>query len=59
MNFRNSKHDRGQLIPARSNENESSILVDQLRRLGDLRDQGLLSSEQFYARRAQLLSRPA
>lgn len=59
MNFRNSKDDRGQLIPARSNENESSILVDQLRRLGDLRDQGLLSTEQFYARRAQLLGRPA
>jgi hypothetical protein len=59
MNFRHSKVDRGPLLSARSNETESAALVDQLRRLGDLRDQGLLSTEQFYARRAQLLGRPA
>jgi hypothetical protein len=59
MNFGNSKPDRGQLNSARSNENENSALVDQLRRLSDLRDQGLLSNEQFYVRRAQILGRPS
>jgi hypothetical protein len=58
MIFRNSKDDRGQ-IPPRSNESESSTLVDQFRRLSDLRDQGLLSTDQFYARKAQLLGRSA
>jgi hypothetical protein len=40
-------------------EDHSSNLVDQIRRLGELRDQGLLSAEQFRVRRAQLLGRPA
>jgi Short C-terminal domain len=40
-------------------EDDSSALVDQIRRLGELRDQGLISAEQFRLRRAQLLGRPA
>lgn len=40
-------------------EADSRTLVDQIRRLGELRDQGLLSAEQFRVRRAQLLGRPA
>jgi hypothetical protein len=44
---------------AHSAEDDSSNLVDQIRRLGELRDQGLLSAEQFRVRRAQLLGRPA
>jgi hypothetical protein len=44
---------------AQSVEADSSNLVDQIRRLGELRDQGLLSAEQFRVRRAQLLGRPA
>jgi hypothetical protein len=39
-------------------EADSSSLIDQIRRLGELRDQGLLSAEQFRVRRAQLLGRP-
>jgi hypothetical protein len=42
-----------------SAEADSTTLVDQIRRLGELRDQGLLSAEQFRVRRAQLLGRPA
>jgi hypothetical protein len=44
---------------APSVEDDSRNLVDQIRRLGELRDQGLLSAEQFRVRRAQLLGRPA
>ena len=40
-------------------EDDSRALIDQIRRLGELRDQGLLSAEQFRVRRAQLLGRPA
>jgi hypothetical protein len=36
----------------------SDNIVDQVRRLGELRDSGLLSAEQFRVRRAQLLGRP-
>ena len=32
-------------------------IVDQIRRLGELRDVGLLTAEQFRVRRAQLLGR--
>jgi hypothetical protein len=35
----------------------SDGIVDQIRRLGELRDAGLLSAEQFRVRRAQLLGR--
>ena len=39
------------------NDTGSEPIVDQIRRLGELRDAGLLSAEQFRVRRAQLLSR--
>jgi hypothetical protein len=35
----------------------SDGMVDQIRRLGELRDAGLLTAEQFRVRRAQLLGR--
>jgi hypothetical protein len=35
----------------------SDHIVDQIRRLGELRDAGLLTAEQFRHRRAQLLGR--
>jgi hypothetical protein len=59
MNLSDLWAGKGEQNAARSVEADSSNLVDQIRRLGELRDQGLLSAEQFRVRRAQLLGRPA
>jgi hypothetical protein len=59
MNLSDLWAGKGEQNAARSVEADSSTLVDQIRRLGELRDQGLLSAEQFRVRRAQLLGRPA
>jgi hypothetical protein len=42
---------------AARNDVDSDSIVEQIRRLGELRDAGLLSAEQFRVRRAQLLGR--
>jgi hypothetical protein len=59
MNLSDLWAGKGEQNGARSVEADSSTLVDQIRRLGELRDQGLLSAEQFRVRRAQLLGRAA
>ena len=59
MNLSDLWAGKGEPNAARAAEADSSNLVDQIRRLGELRDQGLLSAEQFRVRRAQLLGRPA
>ena len=53
----------GRLKASRDSKNDapsdtgSDLVVDQIRRLGELRDAGLLTAEQFRVRRAQLLGR--
>jgi Short C-terminal domain len=42
---------------AASSDTASESIVDQIRRLGELRDSGLISAEQFRVRRAQLVGR--
>ena len=42
---------------AAPSDTDSDLIVDQIRRLGELRDVGLLTAEQFRVRRAQLLGR--
>jgi hypothetical protein len=59
MNLSDLWAGKGDSNASSSVEEDSSNLVDQIRRLGELRDQGLLSAEQFRVRRAQLLGRPA
>jgi hypothetical protein len=59
MNLSDLWAGKGEQNGAPSVEADSSTLVEQIRRLGELRDQGLLSAEQFRFRRAQLLGRPA
>ena len=56
MNFGRLKASRASKTAAPSDTGSDSI-VDQIRRLGELRDAGLLSAEQFRVRRAQLLGR--
>jgi Short C-terminal domain len=59
MNLSDLWAEKARANTAVSAEDDSRALVDQIRRLGELRDQGLLSAEQFRVRRAQLLGRPA
>jgi hypothetical protein len=54
MNFRLKARSAHAAAP---NDTGSEPIVDQIRRLGELRDAGLLSAEQFRVRRAQLLRR--
>jgi hypothetical protein len=56
MNLARLRSSRHPLIATRSDAHSDGI-VDQIRRLGELRDAGLLSAEQFRVRRAQLLGR--
>ena len=56
MNLSFLKSNRQSETAAPSDTGSDSI-VDQIRRLGELRDAGLLSAEQFRVRRAQLLGR--
>ena len=56
MNLSRLKNGRNPQVEERS-EVDSDSVVDQVRRLGELRDAGLLSAEQFRVRRAQLLGR--
>jgi hypothetical protein len=56
MNLGRGKASRSAKSVAPS-EPGSDNIVDQIRRLGELRDAGLLSAEQFRVRRAQLLGR--
>jgi Short C-terminal domain len=56
MNFGRLKASTNAKTAAPSDTGSDSI-VDQIRRLGELRDAGLLSAEQFRVRRAQLLGR--
>jgi Short C-terminal domain len=56
MNFGRLRASRESKNPAPSDKGSDSV-VDQIRRLGELRDAGLLSAEQFRVRRSQLLGR--
>ena len=56
MNLGRSKTSRTAKSVAPSDPGSDNI-VEQIRRLGELRDAGLLSAEQFRVRRAQLLGR--
>jgi len=56
MNFGRLKASRD-TKDAASSDTGSDLIVDQIRRLGELRDAGLLTAEQFRVRRAQLLGR--
>jgi hypothetical protein len=55
MNLSRLKNRHPQL--AVRNDVDSDSIVEQIRRLGELRDAGLLSAQQFRVRRAQLLGR--
>jgi Short C-terminal domain len=56
MNFNRLRATRSPQVFT-SNGALSESIVDQVRRLGELRDAGLLSAEQFRVRKAQLLGR--
>ena len=56
MNLSRLRANRHPRIAAPSDTGSDSV-VDQIRRLGELRDAGLLSAAQFRVRRAQLLGR--
>ncbi len=56
MNLGRLKASRSAKSAAPSDTGSDNV-VDQIRRLGELRDAGLLSAEQFRVRRAQLLGR--
>lgn len=44
-------------VPSESHGNQQSDVYNQIRRLAELRDEGLLTSEEFEAKKLELLDR--